>query len=85
MHRRNDHQVPAILYMVQNQVPCVGFQPDAHTILVIIGPAGRANIHVYSRPCLGRCQGNPRSKFSTCLTLASNAALTCAGDGEPKA
>ena len=73
VHRRDDHCIPAVLYMVQDQILCVGFQTDTHAILVIIGPADSTHIHVYSRLCIGHCQGIPQPKFSTAPAVASNA------------
>jgi hypothetical protein len=37
VYRRDDHSIPAILYVLQDQIKSVGLKTDAHEILVIVG------------------------------------------------
>jgi hypothetical protein len=39
VHRRDDHGIPAVLYVLQDQINCVGLKTDPHEILVIVGAA----------------------------------------------
>jgi hypothetical protein len=37
VYRRDDHSIPAILYVLQDQIKSVGLKTDPHEILVIVG------------------------------------------------
>jgi len=39
VYRRDDHSIPAILYVLQHQIKSVGLKTDTHEILVIVGSA----------------------------------------------
>jgi hypothetical protein len=39
VHRRDDHGILAILYVLQDQINGVGLKTDPHEILVIVGAA----------------------------------------------
>jgi hypothetical protein len=39
VHRRDDHGILAVLYVLQDQIKCVRLKTDTHEILVIVGAA----------------------------------------------
>jgi DNA polymerase III delta prime subunit len=44
LHRSDDHGIPAVLYVLREQIKRVGLGTDTHEILVIVGAACGTNI-----------------------------------------